>query len=168
MEHHVDERHPYRGDHRCHPPRRSGQVIAQSSAGTIDLDLGGTTIVITPPGVGDANGGSFSWSDGGTVSGQQLGIYEPAKTNITTIEIFDSLGSTHDVITHFRKIGDNQWEWWAEDSAGNLLNTGELPEPSLLILKAASSLRREASRSPVWAGRLLVDHPRFQRPDSVR
>src|SRR5690606_29506335 len=93
-----------------------GEDVFQSEPNNFTIGA----VSVTPPQVAtDTDPGlSFTWSGGSSVDG----LFEPPPTSITTIEVFDSLGRTHEVVTHFRRIDDSRWEWWAEDAAGNRLN----------------------------------------------
>ncbi|MFS8653442.1 MAG: flagellar hook protein FlgE [Limnochordia bacterium] len=43
--------------------------------------------------------------------------YTPPPEHVTTIEVFDSLGNTHEVITTFQKVGENRWSWTVQSPA---------------------------------------------------
>lgn len=99
-----------------------GKVVASSGVATFELDFNGTTITFDAPTQGETAGGNFTWSgNNNSVTGEAKGVFQPAEATVTTIAVFDSLGSTHDVAIHFQKIDDNRWKWWAEDEAGNEL-----------------------------------------------
>src|SRR5690606_21776639 len=82
---------------------------------------------------------SFSWMAGDTSTTVE-GTYTPPSTSITTIEVFDSLGRTHEVVTHFRRIDDSRWEWWAEDAAGNRLNDDPSQPNGILVFDSRGRL----------------------------
>ena len=97
---------------------------AGNALSPITLDLGGgNEIGILTPQVGDPSGGTLAWDiDGdGNPEGQAQGVYTPPEERVTSIAVYDSLGNSRNVIIRFYKVGNNSWEWMAEDEAGNLL-----------------------------------------------
>lgn len=96
-----------------------GEVVASTGDSPFTLRLNGNSITFDPPGV--SGGLDFGWSYPDGTKSEAKGVFQPAEATVTTIAVFDSLGSTHDVAIHFQKIDDNRWKWWAEDEAGNEL-----------------------------------------------
>lgn len=98
-----------------------GDVVASTGDLSFTLKLkNGTEITFDAPG-GSGGGLDFGWSYPDGTKSEAKGVFQPAEATVTTIAVFDSLGSTHDVAIHFQKIDDNRWKWWAEDEAGNEL-----------------------------------------------
>lgn len=49
-----------------------------------------------------------------------------APPHTDSVYIFDSLGEEHEVLLYFERVGENEWNWRAEDSAGAVVGTGQL------------------------------------------
>lgn len=138
--------------------------------GDITLDLGdGDTVTIRPPQVGDADGGSFSWDldNDGTMDDAVSGSYTPPEERVTTISVYDSLGNRHEVITRFYKVGDNSWEWIAEDLAGNPLTvTGGVPgQPGTILFGPTGRMVAQTGSivlGPFGGSEMLMIEPDFR------
>src|SRR5690606_31700157 len=92
---------------------KSGTFATDSSgdpSGTEDVTLsidGNSTVTLRR---GDSLNALFEVTSDSTVP--LVGAtYTPPPEHVTTIEVFDSLGNTHEVITTFQKVGENRWRW---------------------------------------------------------
>ena len=137
--------------------------------GDIVLDLGGgEQMTIRPPQIGDANGGSFGWDldNDGNIDDESLGDYTRPEARVTSITVYDSLGNPRDVITRFYKVGNNSWEWTAEDAAGNPLTvTGGVPgQPGTIVFGPTGGIISQTGQielGPIGGGGTVRIEPDF-------
>jgi flagellar hook protein FlgE len=137
----------------------NGEVIAQDNTNPISIDLGGglTPITITPPSVGQPSGGSFEVAVGGSPVMSVSGSFTAAESHPASIRVIDSLGSEHNVLVDFNKVGTNSWSWAATDEAGNQIGNGTLTFNSK---GAVTSHTGNISFSPPGADPVNID-PKF-------
>ena len=65
----------------------------------------------------------FTASDGTTPTTAIAASYTAPPERVTTIEVFDSLGNTREVVLRFQKIGENRWSWRVD---GPAVGAGEI------------------------------------------
>jgi flagellar hook protein FlgE len=81
-----------------------------------------------------------------SIYGNSFNIYNPTNTShyATSIQVFDSLGSTHLMTTYFTKIADQNWEWNTvvdgADVTGGTAGTLELVGEGVLNFDASGNL----------------------------
>lgn len=103
----------------------SGKVLL-TGAGNAALTFGsGETVQIAPPAVNAALGGSFSVASAGdTADAAMTGAFTAADDFVTTAQIYDPLGGTHELKMSFSKTADNQWSWEASSDESGVTVTG--------------------------------------------
>lgn len=102
----------------------SGNVVSTGGTATITF-AGGATVDVAPPSAGAALGGSFAVASAGdTASAAMAGAFTPAETFMSSMNIYDPLGGTHEVRVTLTKLGDNQWGWAASSSDPGVAASG--------------------------------------------
>ena len=103
----------------------AGRIIS-SSGGTASVAFaGGATIDIAPPAAGAASGGNFAVASAGdTDSACMSGVFTAAAGFVSSMQIYDPLGGTHNVNVTLSKLGDNQWGWTSSSSEPGITATG--------------------------------------------
>src|SRR5690606_1801059 len=79
-----------------------------------------------PPQMGGLNQFELDIPGGNPANEIVAGEYEAAEEALTSIRVFDSLGSERELFFFVRKTGDNQWAWRAEDEIGQPVGSGTL------------------------------------------
>lgn len=104
---------------------KDGKVTACSGGPATVTFAGGAAIDIAPPAAGAAGGGIFTVSSAGdTASAPMAGAYTAAKSYVSSAQIYDSLGGTHEMSLTFTKLTDNQWGWQSSSSEAGVTATG--------------------------------------------
>src|SRR5690606_11360379 len=80
---------------------------------TVDLNIGNSTVNLRR---GSSLDALFEVTSDPTET-LVSATYTPPPEHVTTIEVFDSLGNTHEVITTFQKVGENRWSWTVQSPA---------------------------------------------------
>ncbi|MGE5591735.1 MAG: flagellar hook protein FlgE [Bacillota bacterium] len=84
----------------------------------------------------------------------------PVGTRVTTsVKVFDSLGTAHDIRVDFVKTGNNQWDWEAVGYGSVVANlTGGAPDPNLTTPAAPTPAVPQGSTLPSATGyQIIVD-----------
>ena len=127
-------------------------TLAGDATGSPVVELkNGTTIAITPPLNGAANGGVFEADT--TPPVQTQGTFD-SKSVITTTDVYDSLGTKHTITTKVTKSDVNTWQWVTTDVNGNVLGNGTLVFDSVGKLVSASG--KDITFNPTGADPVII------------
>ena len=103
---------------------KDGKVTATGSDATLTFGSG-ESLKLAPPALGSAVGGRFTVSSSGDSAAEDMrGSFSPATPYVTTAQVYDSLGGTHEIQITLSKTSDNEWAWQAGSDESGVSVTG--------------------------------------------
>ena len=104
---------------------KDGKITSTTGAASTVTFSGGATITITPPALAAVNGGNFAVSSAGDIATAPMaGAFTAAESFVSSMQIYDPLGGTHNVNVTLSKQADNQWGWAASSADAGITATG--------------------------------------------